>query len=192
MDKKIILASRSKARRSLLKQIGLEFTVSVPEVRERSDLRSGCAALVKKNALLKAEAAAGKFKSGIVIGADTVVLAGKQIIGKPKDKKDAVRTLKLLSQASQWVYTGLAIIDIESGKTVSAFEKTKIYMMPLKDKQIKKYVEKFSPLDKAGSFDIQGPGGIFIDRIEGCYFNVVGLPLALLARLLSGLGVDIF
>jgi septum formation protein len=133
-----------------------------------------------------------RFDSGIVIAADTVVLVGRKIIGKPRDMKDAFRTLKHLCAAPQWVYSGIAVIDIDNNKTYTAAEKTKVYMYRLTDQQIKNYFKRTSPLDKAGSFDIQGLGGIFIDRIEGCFYNVVGLPLAKLAKILVKAGVDIF
>jgi len=100
--------------------------------------------------------------------------------------------LKMLSTRPQWVYTGLAVIDIDKGRTYTDYEKTKVYMYPLSDKQIKKYFRKISPFDKAGSFDVQGPGSIFIDRIEGCFYNVVGLPLAKLAKIFSKVGIEIF
>ncbi len=192
MDRKIILASRSPARKALLKQIGLKFRTVHSKIREQVRPVRGCPDLVMKNALAKAEDVASRYRSGIVIGADTVVLAGKKIIGKPRNKKNAVATLKLLSRTPQWVYTGLAVVDIDNRKKAVACEKTKIYMMPLSDEQIKRYLAKVAPFDKAGSFDIQGVGGVFIDRIEGCYYNVVGLPLALLARLFKELGIDIF
>lgn len=192
MDRKIILASRSTARKALLKQIGLKFRVVYSAAKEQTSPVRGCPDLVMKNALAKAEDVAFRYRSGVVIGADTVVLAGKKIIGKPRNKKDAAATLKLLSRTPQWVYTGLAVIDIDNRKKAAAYEKTKIYMMPLSDAQIKRYLAKVAPFDKAGSFDIQGVGGAFIDRIEGCYYNVVGLPLALLVRLFNQLGIDIF
>ena len=117
---------------------------------------------------------------------------GTKIIGKPKNIEDAVKTLKLLAKKPQFVYTGLAVIDVDNNKTYTAYEKTKVYMCPLTDKEIRAYFKRLSPLDKAGSFDIQGLGAIFIDRIEGCYYNVVGLPLAKLARILKKTGIDIF
>jgi septum formation protein len=190
--RKIILASQSKARQKLLKQIGLKFTVAGSSVKEGRKLKGTCASLVIANALLKAKDVAKRYDSGVVIAADTVVLVGTKIIGKPKDLKDAFRTLKLLSRKPQWVYSGLAVIDIDSKKTLTSYEKTKIYMLPLTDKQIHNYFRRVSPLDKAGSFDIQGPGSIFIDRIEGCFYNVVGLPLAKLATILRKLGVNVF
>jgi len=192
MRRRIILASRSKARRKLLREIGLDFTVAVSDAKERRHIKTTCADLVVENALIKANDVARRFHSGIVISADTVVLVGKKIIGKPGSIKDAVGTLKLLSRRPQWVYTGIAVVDIDRGRTYTDFDKTKVYMYRLSDKQIKNYFRRVSPLDKAGSFDIQGFGGVFIDRIEGCFYNVVGLPMAKLARILSKGGIDVF
>ena len=190
--RKIILASKSKARKNLLKQIGLKFITAESRTKESRSLKKGCKELVIGNALRKAKKVKRKFKKGIIISADTVVLAGKCIIAKPKSIKDASRTLKILSKKPQWVYTGIAVIDIDKNKVLTDHEKTKIYMYPLTDQEIKNYFKKVSPMDKAGSFDIQGLGGIFIDRVEGCFYNVVGMPLAKLARILKKLGVDIF
>lgn len=193
MHKKIILASRSIARRRLLKQLGLRFRVAESQEKEGHRLpKSGCKDLVIKNALKKAKDIAGRYRSGIIIGADTVVLSGRRIIVKPKDIKDARKTLRLLSEKPQWVYTGLAVIDIDGRKIFTDYEKTKIYMCRLGESEIEGYFRKISPLDKAGSFDIQGIGGLFIDRIEGCFYNVVGLPLAKLRKMLMKAGLDIF
>ncbi|MFH1753592.1 MAG: Maf family protein [Candidatus Omnitrophota bacterium] len=190
--RKIILASKSKARRDLLKQIGLKFEVAESKAKERRLVKGSCSGLVVENALRKAREVAKRFDTGVVIGADTVVLAGKRIIGKPKDKRDASNTLKLLSKGPQWVYSGIAVIDIDRSKEFTAHEKTKVYMYRLTDEQISQYINWASPFDKAGSFDIQGLGGIFIDRIEGCFYNVVGLPLAKLSRILEKMDIDIF
>ena len=190
--RRIILASRSKARQDLLRQMGLKFTVACSGAVESRTIKGSCADLVVGNALKKAKDVALRYNAGVIIGADTVVLVGKKIIGKPRNIKDACKTLKLLSRKPQWVYSGIAVVDIERGKSFTDYEKTKVYMYPLTDKQIKSYFEKVSPLDKAGSFDIQGVGGLFIDRIEGCFYNVVGLPLAKLARILRSVGVNIF
>lgn len=189
---KLILASGSKARRVLLKQMGLKFEVSVSGATESHKFTGSCSALVVKNALSKARDVSRHYRSGLVIGADTVVLAGGKIIGKPRDLVDAKRTLKLLSRTPQWVYTGIAIVNIDNRREYTGYEKTKIYMIRLSGRQIDGYFKKVSPLDKAGSFDIQGVGGIFIDRIEGCFYNVVGLPLAKLASMLRRAGFDPF
>lgn len=190
--RKIILASKSKARRKLLRQIGLKFSAVSSRAGERKFLRGRPCDFVIENALNKAKAAAKKFDSGVVIAADTVVLVGRRIIGKPRNIKDAFKTLRLLSRKPQWVYTGVAVIDIDKGRVLTDYEKTRIYMYRLNDRQIRDYFRRVSPLDKAGSFDIQGLGGVFIDRIEGCFYNVVGLPLAKLARMLKKIGVDVF
>ena len=190
--RKIILASKSKAREKLLKQIGLKFKIAKSKAKETKSLKKGCKSLVIENALRKAKDVAKKLDSGVVIAADTVVLAGKRIIAKPKNLKDAFKTLKILSKKPQWVYTGLAVIDIDKNKIVTDYEKTKIYMYPLSNKEIKSYFKKVSPMDKAGSFDIQGLGAMFIDRVEGCFYNVVGMPLAKLARILKKMDVNIF
>ena len=190
--RKIILVSKSKARQKLLKQTGLRFKVAESFIREKRLLKGRCSDLVIGNALKKARAVAKKFDSGVVIAADTVVLVGKKIIGKPKSIKDAFKTLKLLSQKPQWVYTGLAVIDNDNHKTFTAYDKTKVYMYRLSDKQIRNYFKRVSPLDKAGSFDIQGLGSVFIERIEGCFYNVVGLPLAKLGKILKKTRIDIF
>ena len=189
---KIILASRSKARKDLLKQAGIKFIIASSNVREERVIKKSCRELVIFNALKKAKDVAKRFKSGVVIGADTVCLVNGRIIGKPKNIKDATRTLKVLSKKPQWVYSGLAVINIKTGKTLTAYEKTKVHMKRLSDKEIKGYFKKVSPLDKAGSFDIQGVGSVFIDRIEGCFYNVVGLPLAKLFDMLKKLDINIF
>lgn len=199
--RKVTLASGSKARRDLLKQVGLKFSVMRTGSREARALRGSCEGLVMQNAISKARRAAMILRNGakgrrgdpgIVISADTVVLAGGKIIGKPRSLRDAKRTLKLISAKPQWVYTGVAVIDAMSGREMADFERTRIWMYRLTDAQIDRYFRRVSPMDKAGSFDIQGLGGIFIDRIEGCFYNVVGLPLAKLAKMLMKMGIEVF
>lgn len=189
---RIILASASPQRRKLLQAAGIPFRVLPSHVDELHKVTSNCAALVKHNALLKARAVARKVKTGVVIGADTIVYAGhRQIIGKPKNLKDAKRILKLLFSGPQWVYTGLAVIDAATRKTLVDHEKTRIYMLRLTGKEIDRYHGLTSPLDKAGGFDIEGRGGLFIRRIEGCYSNVIGLPMAKLRLMLKKFGVSL-
>ena len=119
--RRIILASRSKARQRLLKEVGLKFRVVASKTKEKRSIRTNCADLVMENALLKARDVARKRRSGLVISADTVVLVGKKIIGKPRNIKDAFRTLRLLSRKPQWVYTGIAVIDIDKDRTYTDF-----------------------------------------------------------------------
>jgi len=189
---KLILASASIQRRKLLKDLGVRFTVKTSKVKERKRITSTCAALVRHNALLKARDISEKNPRSVVIGADTLVYGGnKKIIGKPRNLKEAKRTLRTLFLKPHWVYTGVAVIDGKSGKELIDHEKTKVYMFPLSDEEIRRYHRKVSPLDKAGGFDIEGGGSVFIRRIEGCYTNVIGLPIAKLSRMLKKCGVDI-
>jgi len=191
--RKIYLASDSKARRTLFKIFGLKFKVVSSGIKEKQrNAGLSYQSLVKHNALEKASAVAGKIKSGVIVGADTVVVMGKRVFGKPKNISDARKMLKQLSGKAQWVYTGVAVIDKDSGRKKVSCEKTKIYMDTLSDKEITRYFSFVSPLDKAGSFDIQGKGGFFIRRIEGCFYNVVGLPLSMLYRMFKELNIRIF
>lgn len=187
--RQIYLASDSPARRKLLEMFGLKFKVLSGRIEKEKMSGKNYPAIVKANALKKAKAAAKRVKNGIIIAADTIVVQDKNIFGKPKDLKGARLMLKKLSAKPQWLYTGIAVIDKDKGKTKLACEKTRVYMDKLSDKEIDNYFKRVNPLDKAGSFDIQGRGAFFIRRIEGCFYNVVGLPLRRLYRLLKELGV---
>jgi len=190
MMRRIYLASDSQARRKLLNIFGLKFKVISSKIKEERMVgHLSYAALVKRNALTKAQNVAGRVKNGIIVGADTIVVQGKKIFGKPKDLKDAHRMLKRLSQKPQWLYTGIAIIDKDRHQTKLDYEKTKVYMDKLTDREIKNYFTCVQPLDFAGSFDIQGKGAFFIRRIEGCFYNVVGLPLRKLYRIFKEIGL---
>lgn len=190
--RRIYLASDSKARQKLLSSLGIKFKVLTSAVKEKKKAgNSSYATLVKRNALLKAEDVAKKVKSGIIIAADTVVAEGKKMFGKPKDLKDARLMLKKLCRKPQWIYTGIAVLDKDRNKKLVAYEKTRVCMDKLSDKEISDYFSCVSPLDKAGSFDIQGRGAFFIRRIEGCFYNVVGLPLRKLYCMLKKLGVTL-
>ena len=192
--KKIYLASDSKARKQLLELFGLKFKVVSSGAVEQMQARGvSFATLVKRNARAKALAAARKIDGdGIIIAADTIVVDGKKVFGKPRDLADAHRMLKKLSGRPQWIFSGVAVYDKGKDRLRVSFEKTKIFMDTLTDKEIEGYFSYVSPLDKAGSFDIQGKGAFFIRRIEGCFYNVVGLPLRALYHMLKDAGVKIF
>ena len=170
---------------------GLKFIVKPSGTEEIQKIKTTCQALVKENALLKARDVAEKIKEGLVIGADTVVYDGeKTLIGKPKNLADARRILFKMFAKPHWVYTGIVIIDVESGKTLVDYERTKVFMYPLTRQEIDRYHGHISPLDKAGGFDIEGRGGTFIRRIEGCYTNVIGLPMVKLRIMLKEFGIE--
>ncbi|MDD5079686.1 MAG: Maf family nucleotide pyrophosphatase [Candidatus Omnitrophica bacterium] len=191
--RKVYLASDSQARKKLFRIFGLRFKILPSGIKEQaSPRRLSYSQLVKKNAEQKALAVSQKVKSGIIVGADTIVVDGKRIFGKPADIQDARRMLKRLSGSAQWVYTGVCVIDKDKGKKITAFEKTKIYMDKLSDEEISAYFRYVCPLDKAGSFDIQGRGAFFIRRIDGCFYNVVGLPLRKLYWIFKKLHIKVF
>jgi len=178
-NQKIFLASKSPRRRKLLKQLGLNFKSFSVDLQE--DIFDGehPVKTVKRLALHKSEAAIKKVKKGIVITADTIVVLDKEIIGKPKDKKDAFKILSKLSGRTHIVYTGFVVRNLESKKLIIDFEKTKVTFRKLFPKEIKDYIETGSPMDKAGAYGIQDDfGAVFVKKIDGCYYNVVGLPLA--------------
>ncbi|ADG83385.1 Maf family protein [Thermincola potens] len=189
--KEIILASASPRRRELLDAVGLPYKVQVSAIDEKIPAAMTPADTAMNLALQKAQNVAGKFASGIVIGADTIVVLNGHVLGKPKDKTDAVNMLQALRGTTHQVITGLAVIDAEDGKTVQAFEETEVCFKNISDDDINAYVATGEPMDKAGAYGIQGLGGLFVAGIRGCYFNVVGLPIPLLAEILKGFGVDI-
>ncbi|MDD5078118.1 MAG: Maf family nucleotide pyrophosphatase [Candidatus Omnitrophica bacterium] len=192
---RIYLASKSRARRELLKKLGFKFKVLDVEVKEKIGKgKLSYPQLVKHNARLKAVSAANKVKNGIIIAADTVCVQKGRVFGKPRDLKDAKAMLKKLSCGPQWLYTGVAVIkkSENSRKILVDCEKTKVCMDKLTDKEIDAYFKKVSPLDKAGSFDIQGKGAYFIRRVEGCFYNVVGLPVRKLYLMLKKINLKVF
>ena len=181
---KIILASKSPRRADLLKQIGLKFEIYPSGIEEPQITRIPAIA-VQELALTKARAVAAKFDTGIVIGADTVVVIDGQPIGKPENDAHAIEILNQLSGNQHEVITGVALIDIERKNEVVWAEKTSVYFRTLPQSEIVAYIRSGESSDKAGAYGIQGRAGAFVERIEGCYFNVVGLPLASLTMQLQ-------
>jgi MAF protein len=190
---KIYLASNSKARKELLEKFGLKFKI-LPSKEQTSRGSLSFAQLVKNNARQKAQEVASRVSCGIIIAADTICVQNGKVFGKPKNIPAARRMLKQLSSKPQWLYTGLAVIKKTKNKNKLAlgYEKTKVYMDKLNPAQINNYFKQVSPLDKAGSFDIQGKGAFFIKRIDGCFYNVVGLPLRKLCLMLKKLDLKLF
>jgi septum formation protein len=192
--KKIILASTSPRRQGLLQQIGLKFQVVPSKYREEHSLISQLSPekLAMHLAYGKAKDVANRVSSGVVIGADTFLFLNGKMIGKPNDSADAAKILRMISGKVIKVYSGIALIDKYSGKEVGDYEVTKIKLRRISDSEIKNYISTGEPLDKAGAIGIQGLGAIFISEIDGCYSNVMGLPLFCLAENLKKIGVNIF
>jgi septum formation protein len=180
---KIFLASKSPRRKILLQQIGLNFQTFSVDIDENVLDGEHPAQTVRRLALHKSEAASKIVKEGIVITADTIVVLNKKIIGKPKNKKDAFKILSALSNRTHFVYTGFAIKNLYNRKSVVDYERTEVKFRSLSKKEIWNYINNGSPMDKAGAYGIQDDyGAVFVERINGCYYNVVGLPLAKLYK----------
>lgn len=179
----IILASASPRRSELMKQAGFDFRVSVCNTDESYDEGLSPADIVMELALRKADAVFDKEmpeNDAVVVAADTIVVLGDEILGKPKDRKDAVRMLGELSGRKHLVYTGTALYYYVKGKvSVENFaECTEVYFRELDDNTINEYVDSWEPMDKAGAYGIQGKGAVLIDKICGDYYTIVGLPIA--------------
>ncbi len=184
---KLILASASPRRRELLGHLGLPFDVipaTGPETPP-AGADAGQTALALSRA--KAREVADKYPDAVVIGADTVVELDGDILGKPRDQADAKRMLRLLSGREHRVYTGVTVIAGERAE--SAWERTRVFFRPMTEHEIAAYVATGEPMDKAGAYGYQGRAGLYVEKIEGDYFNVVGLPLCRLGRMLAKLGV---
>jgi septum formation protein len=192
MDKSIILASNSPRRKELLRQIGMSFRSDPADVDERILPGEGAEEYAVRVALNKACVAAERAGTGIIIAADTIVVLGTTVLGKPADAKDAERMLGMLSGTMHTVITGLVVMDAGTGGTQTRVAVTKVWFRNLTREEIVSYVATGEPLDKAGAYGIQERGALLVQKIEGCYFNVVGLPLSLLGEMLVDFGIDLF
>jgi len=186
--KKIILASASPRRREILENLGFKFDVLISgadETKLSCDIEPKL--YVQEMALLKAGEAGkalGKSRDTLLISADTIVVIDGEILGKPKDKEDAFSMLSKLSGKTHEVITGFCVMDLWSGEAVCRAEVTKVEFKNLTPEIIKAYIDTNEPMDKAGSYGIQGKGGILVKKIDGDYFNVVGLPVSSLTDVL--------
>lgn len=187
----LVLASASLRRAELLKKIGLDFIVRPAVTEEIIKPKLDLLEQVKGLALQKARAVAETLPAGLVIGADTIVVLGQEVLGKPNSREMAVQMLSRLSGQQHQVLTGVALVDSQSGQAISEVESTLVQFRTLTLEEITAYVKTGEPLDKAGAYGIQEKGAILVERIEGCYFNVVGLPLARLVRMLKEMGVEV-
>ncbi len=190
----LILASASPRRQELLKQIGVHFTCLPMDIDESRLNNEDSHAYVKRLAQEKALAALPQAKGLPVLGSDTIVTIDDQILGKPKDAADAQKILSLLSARTNVVMTAVSICQIINGQTKMLTEvvATKVKFSPLSQEQIAAYVKTGEPMDKAGAYGIQGLGAVFIESINGCYSNVVGLPLAQTGLLLKQFNVPVW
>jgi len=175
----IYLASKSPRRRKLLKQLNIKFKSFTIEMDEKMHPNEKPSNAVLRLSKEKLDLAKKRIGNGIIITADTIVVLNNKKIGKPTNKKDAYKILRTLSGRTHIVYTGYSIYNTLNKKNISEYEKTKVTFRDLTDDEIYDYIESGSPMDKAGAYGIQDDfGAVFIKKINGCYYNVVGLPLA--------------
>jgi len=174
----IVLASRSPRRKILLKQLGLKFSVRPSHIPEQFNFLRSPQDNARRLATAKAMEVSRKYSNAIIVSADTIVVLGKRILGKPSSKADAVRMLRLLSGKEHMVITAFAIVDCRSGTCVAGTERTKVKFRKIDPKEIRSYVASGSPMDKAGAYGIQDDyGAVFVEKVNGCFYNVVGFPL---------------
>lgn len=185
----MILASASPRRESLLRDLGWDFRIVPPNVEE--SLLDGVppSEQAVRLASEKADSVCAGFPDALVIAADTIVVLEKEILGKPRDPDDAIRMLSLLAGKTHSVITGIAVRF--KGRSASGSEMTRVTFRDLSDHEVRAYYSGGESMDKAGAYAIQGWGSLLVSSIEGCYFNVVGLPLYRLSRLLEETGIDL-
>lgn len=184
---RVVLASASERRQELLKRLYNRFNIIVSDFDEDTVKFNGDPGeYVEELSYGKATNVAQNLDShAIVIGADTIVVHNNNILLKPKDEKDAKRMLKELSDDIHYVYSGITVVNTYNGKIISESEVTKVKFSKLSESEIESYIKTREPMDKAGSYGIQGYGGVFVEKIDGCYYNVVGLPLNKLKKMLK-------
>lgn len=193
----LILASNSPRRKEILNQIGLVFEV-IPSDFEETAIEIEPQELVKHFAYMKASNVYNKLKNkecylneeSFVIGADTIVFDNK-ILGKPKNAEHAYEMLRGLSNKEHYVFTGISVINISTGSYVTEFSKTKVFFKELSNEEIKRYIDLSESYDKAGGYGIQGLGSLFVKKIDGCYFNVVGFPIYTFSEIMKQFDVAI-
>lgn len=181
----LILASGSPRRRELLDLMGLTYTVETPDVDESFSGRPS--ETVMEISRRKAAAVAARHSDSIIIAADTLVFADGAL-GKPHTPERAKEMLRSLAGNWHHVYTGITVINTRSGRILRNVDKTRVHLVPMTEQEIDAYVATGEPLDKAGAYGIQGMGGMFVDRIDGSYSNVVGLPMSMLHIMLAQVG----
>ncbi|PIS28210.1 MAG: septum formation protein Maf [Candidatus Marinimicrobia bacterium CG08_land_8_20_14_0_20_45_22] len=177
-QKSVVLASVSPRREEILKMILPDFIIHPSDYVEKNHCNADPPPLVIYHAIEKAKSVSGDHPNSWIIGADTVVVKDDIVLGKPVDRDDALRMLKFLSGATHSVFTGYCVLNSNNGKYLKGFEKTEVTFRKISDEMAAHYVDHFHPFDKAGSYAIQDFSTVFLERINGCFYNVVGFPLS--------------
>lgn len=187
MNQLLVLASNSPRRKEIMEMLPWDFTVDAKDTEEVFDPAKTLDENLMELAYQKAKVVAGNHEDQVIIGGDTIVLVDGEVLGKPKDEADAKRMLHLISHDVHYVCTGVCILHEKSGTNIQFVEKTAIHMTPMSQSEIDEYVNTGEPFGKAGSYAIQGKGGVYVEGIHGDYYNVVGLPLNRLYKELKSL-----
>ncbi|MCM8770504.1 MAG: Maf family protein [Candidatus Omnitrophica bacterium] len=191
MNRILILASKSKRRAQILKSCGIRFKIKASNRKEKFHRQIHPQELVITNAREKARDVAKRFKKGIILGCDTLVLFKNKPIGKPKGIKQARTLLRQFRGNKLVVYTGLCLIDMWQKKEETTFAKTDLRVKWIPERELEDYLSHLGPYDKAGGFSIEGLGAVLFDNLVGSYFNVLGLPVNTLAELFKKIGLNI-
>ena len=194
--KTIILASASPRRKELLEKINLKFEVDASDCEENInpwlEPRLKPREIVRQLSIKKAKSVAARHKNAIIIAADTIGVEGDRLLGKPHTKNEASKMLYAISGKSHLVITGFSILDTTTNKIVTGTVDTRVYIKKLTDEEIDAYVKTGEPMDKAGAYAIQGMGAVIVEKIEGDYYNVMGLPLNALTEALKEFGINVW
>lgn len=180
MNKRLILASASPRRRELLQDLGYAFDIVTADCEEFFDVSLPMTSAIEQIAWMKAQAVADQFPDAVVLGADTMVCYEGRMLGKPKNREDAQRMLRMLSGQTHTVISGVAIVC--EGRKELFHEKSEVTFYDLEEDLLQRYLDSEEPYDKAGAYGIQGMGKLFVKSIHGDYFNIVGLPVAAVYR----------
>jgi septum formation protein len=190
---RLVLVSTSPRRNALLTEAGIPFDAVAPrDVAEDFPRGEPPRETVTRHALAKAQSVAADYPGRILLGADTIVVLEGAVFGKPADEDEARAVLAYLQGRTHTVFTGLAVVDVAGRREITDAEATDVTMRPLVSEEINAYVATGEPLDKAGAYAIQGRGALLVERVDGDYFNVVGLPLYRLSKMLASFGYDVF
>jgi septum formation protein len=190
---RLVRVSTSPRRNALLTEAGIPFDAVAPrDVAEDFPRGEPPRETVTRHALAKAQSVAADYPGRILLGADTIVVLEGAVFGKPADEDEARAVLAYLQGRTHTVFTGLAVVDVAGGREITDAEATDVTMRPLVSEEINAYVATGEPLDKAGAYAIQGRGALLVERVDGDYFNVVGLPLYRLSKMLASFGYDVF
>ncbi len=190
----LVLGSQSPRRRQLLETLDLAFRVEIPEDNEKDANEKNVDEITAENAYVKASGILSRLQNAdeVALGADTLVVLGSEVLGKPKDRADALKTLSKLSGKTHRVVTGICLISPRGGSR-RATDSSFVTFRKITDQELEQYANIAEPYDKAGAYAVQGAGALFIDKIEGSYTNVMGLPIELLMKEISSLlGISVF